>query len=149
MSTPLPTVPAARPAARVHFQLFADAVPGAIRWRLLSGNRREIGRSVATYESAEKCRVHIHLTLTQLPLMTSHVLRSTSSSWTWELRLGGDAVVVGGRRFDRQIRCAQALALFQELAVDAVIHPAVMPALARRGGGERFQLAPAVNVRPR
>ncbi|SDJ45664.1 hypothetical protein SAMN05444157_3454 [Frankineae bacterium MT45] len=127
----------------MHFQLFADVAPGNIRWRLLSGNRREIGRSVAAYADADECRVHIHLMLAQLPLMTTRVVRASSSSWSWEMLLGTQLTVVSGRRFDRQIRCAQALALFRELAPEAVIHPAVMPALARRGGGERVALMPA------
>ena len=38
-----------------HFQLYGPAPTAAIRWRLLSGNNRDMGRGVVAYRDAEAC----------------------------------------------------------------------------------------------
>ena len=51
---------AANPQARVgHIQLFAAAQVGQVRWRLLSGNNREIGRGAQVFADAETCRIAV------------------------------------------------------------------------------------------
>jgi uncharacterized protein YegP (UPF0339 family) len=127
-------------ASRVQFQLFTDASGKGVRWRLLSGNRREIGRSMMGYPTVGECEIGIDWMRTHLADLTTRIQRSDAGGWSWELLCDGEPVVACGRRFDRQIRCAQALALFRELAPEAAVHTTVMLAQARRGAGERVRL---------
>jgi len=133
-------------ASRVHFQLFADASGQGIRWRLLSGNRREIGRSVLSYPDTSQCGSGIDWMRTHLSDLMTRIQRSDSGGWSWELLYEDEAIVMSGRRFDRQIRCVQALSLFRELAPEAVIHATVMLAHARRGAGDRVRLGAALST---
>jgi len=47
------------PASGFHFQLYAPAVGPAVKWRLLSGNNRDMGRGVLTYRGAAACSAGI------------------------------------------------------------------------------------------
>jgi hypothetical protein len=120
-------------AARAHVQLFANTPSSPVRWRLLSGNNREIGRSVDEFADAETCRLAIKDLQNALDELTSSVRRTVSNEWTWELTRGTAPVAVSGPRgFDRMIRCKQGLSSFLLLVPDADIGTTSMVSHARR-----------------
>lgn len=121
---------------RVHFQIYATETGNGLRWRLLSGNRREIGRSAAVYSDTADCRDDIARVSASVDDIVLRVYRAEAPGWTWDAVVNNVVVASSNRRFDRQIRCAQAAKLFVELASDAVIHPVVMHPYRRRGGAQ-------------
>jgi hypothetical protein len=113
----------------LHFHLYSSPTSGGVRWRLLGGNNRELGRGMLAYEDAEACRVGLARTLTELPTLVPAVMRVDHSHWGWRLRAGSLDVVGSGHPFDRRPRCEEACARFVELAPHASVRDVltVMP----------------------
>jgi hypothetical protein len=114
-----------------HFQMFAATDQGEIRWRLLSGNNRDLGRGVAAYADAESCRLGIKQMLAVLDELVPQVRRG-DHLWQWSLLAEQLPVISGGHAYDRQIRCEQALAQFRTQARDARPADSVMLTASRR-----------------
>ena len=115
-----------------HIQLFASTYNSPLRWRLLSGNNREIGRGVAEFADAEACRLAVKHLQNGIDLLESSVRRAASSEWTWELTASGEPAVRSGHPFARQIRCEQGLLQFLHQVVDAEVGRNVLVSGARR-----------------
>ena len=115
-----------------HVQLFASGATAPVRWRLLSGNNRDMGRGVDQFDDAESCR----LTLKQLQAdaadLIPKVRRLSPSSWQWEIELDGVAIASAGHNFDRLIRCEQGMTQFIEHFATAPIGTALMLSDSRR-----------------
>jgi hypothetical protein len=121
------------PSGRI--QLFARTASDPIRWRLLSNNNREIGRSVDSFEDVEVCRIAVKELQANLEHLDRVVRRAGANSWIWVILDGDRPVVAAAHGYDRQIRCGRGLAHFvQEMGL-APVTAEVMTSHARRWGG--------------
>jgi hypothetical protein len=120
-------------AAGMHFQLYAAMSGGAVLWRLLSGNNRDLGRSSAGFADSESCVDAIIAMLGMLSVLQPSVKPAPKNQWAWTLRDGeGSVLAVSGHTYDRQIRCEQGRAQFVRMAPTASIGRAVMVSRTRR-----------------
>lgn len=129
------TVEAGCPAARASsacFQVFAASSTAPLRWRVLSGNNREMARSRETYADSETCRRAIRDLLSGLDGLLPQVRREGRHRWTWELLRDGDVLVVAAHPFDRQVRCRNAVDQFLQDVRLAPIAATVLVTAARR-----------------
>jgi hypothetical protein len=115
-----------------HIQLFSRIATGPVRWRLLSGNNRETGRSADSFPDVETCRIAVKDVQNTLDDLQPSVRRTNSNEWAWQLTRNGQLVVVSGRGFDRLIRCEQGLEQFLRTVRDAEIGAPLMVSHARR-----------------
>jgi hypothetical protein len=137
-----------RPPGRAHIQLFASDESAPVRWRLLSGNNRELGRGIGEYEDSESCRLGIkHLQAVAKDLEHS-VQRCSSSTWTWGLALGGVQVASSGHQYDRLIRCRQGLVHFVAQFATCEIGPVLMVTASRRWASAHGRPLAGGRVRP-
>jgi hypothetical protein len=118
--------------ARAHIQLFARSASSPVRWRLLGGNNRDIGRGALEYIDTEACLLGIKEVIYRLPELDAVVKRAPRNLWTWQLELRGVAVVLSAHTYDRRIRTHHAQLQFLESAPDAAISPVVMISGSRR-----------------
>jgi hypothetical protein len=135
------------PTGRVHFQLFAQNQAAGVRWRLLSGNNRDLGRSVDSYPDGPSCLVAIKELLVVLDALTPKIRRQGTSQWHWTMLYptaptgaastpAAEAVLVAGARaYDRQIRCEQAAEHFLTNAAIAHVSPDLLLSDTRRWTG--------------
>lgn len=111
--------------AGLHFHLYSGPPSGGVRWRLLGGNNRELGRGAVVYPDAVSCRAGLARTLVELPTMEPAVIRLDHTRWTWRLRLDGVDVVGSGHAFDRRPRCEEAWERFVRFAPMAPVREGV------------------------
>jgi hypothetical protein len=119
------------PSSGAHFQIYGASPRSPLRWRLLSGNNRDIGRGADEFADLEQCRQAIdalRLGLTELDV----ALRRVGHEWTWLLLQSDIPVVVAGHNYDRKIRCERALQQFVERAAAAPINTNIMVSTTRR-----------------
>jgi hypothetical protein len=128
---------ASRSGSSVHFQLYVaggSAVGGDVRWRLLSGNNRDMGRSAQGFLDVEDCRLALKEFLCQLNELTPQVRRkSDTNRWIWLLRRGDVAVAEASHSYDRQIRADAARQQFLLNAASASVSASLMISASRRG----------------
>jgi hypothetical protein len=137
-----------------HFQLFGADSRGSIKWRLLSGNNRELGRSADGYPDAELCQLAVKSFAESIDDLVPQVRRRANSGWGWVLLDDDRPVVSSGHPYDRQVRCEQALGTFCELARNARTGTVVVLSGARRWahpsqGRQPITLNSGVERRPR
>ncbi|MDP9118630.1 MAG: hypothetical protein M3O28_15460 [Actinomycetota bacterium] len=118
------------PAERV--QLFSAAPSGPVRWRVLSGNNRELGRGLGLFVDAEKCRIAVKELQVSMTALVPRIRPVSPNEWVWELRRDGVPVAAAGHAFDRLIRCERGLSQFVDRFADAPIAAALMISDARR-----------------
>jgi hypothetical protein len=113
----------------LHFHLYSSPTSGGVRWRLLGGNNRELGRGMLAYPDVDACRAGLARTVAELASLVPAVMRVDHSHWGWRLRADAVDVVGSGHPFDRRPRCEEACARFVELAPHASVRDAltVMP----------------------
>ena len=109
----------------LYFQLYVQGSKGPVRWRLLNGNRRDMGRGAAGFADEESCRVAIKEMLAHLDQMQASLLPSAGHRWDFRLSYQGQVIVVSGHGFDRRNRCEQAARRFLKLASAAEIRGGV------------------------
>jgi len=114
-----------------HFQIFGVSLRSPLRWRLLSGNNREIGRSVAEFPDTNTCSAAVEALQAGIDDLEG-VMRRVGHEWTWQLLDSGVPVVMSGHNYDRRIRCERALTLFVQRAGHAPTTANVMLSAARR-----------------
>jgi hypothetical protein len=114
-----------------HFQLFTADSRGLIRWRLLSGNNREIGRSTAVFADAESAQLAIKGFVESIDAFSEQVRRLDGRGWGWTLMSADGPIAASSRPYDRQVRCEQALLNFCELARCADLGGAVVVSASR------------------
>ena len=145
----LPAGVARRPG--LYFQLYVQGSKGPVRWRLLSGNRRDMGRGAVGFADEESCRAAIKDMLAHLEQLQPSLLPSDGHRWDFRLSYQGQLVVVSGHGFDRRNRCEQAARRFIELASDAEIRRGVTvlstPGLSPPIGRRPFLGRPTVRTR--
>jgi hypothetical protein len=119
--------------AGTYFQIFAASASAPLRWRVLSGNNRELGRSFETFPDTEACRQAIGDLRLALDVLLPQVRREGRDRWLWELRRADGAVlVVAAHPFDRQVRCRRAVDQFLLDARLAPVAESVLVTAARR-----------------
>jgi hypothetical protein len=119
--------------AGTYFQIFAASSSAPLRWRVLSGNNRELGRGFETYPDAEACRRAIGDLRSALDFLLPQVRREGRDRWIWELhRADGAVLVVAAHPFDRQVRCRKAVDQFLLDARLAPVAESVLVTAARR-----------------
>lgn len=116
-----------------HFQLYRASAHGPVRWRLLGGNNRPIGRSALDHPDVDDCLSSVARLLAALTVLTGRVDRQPPNLWTWRLSHDGVDVACSAHPYDRQIRSQHAMAQFLSRAAVARIDAAVMVTAARRG----------------
>ena len=79
----------------MQFHLVVADVSG-VRWRLLAGNNRELGRGLTAYPDVETCRAGLERTLLEPPSLVPAVMRVDHCHWGWLLRAGVLDVVGSG-----------------------------------------------------
>jgi hypothetical protein len=114
-----------------HFQIYGLSLSSPLRWRLLSGNNRDIGRGFAEFPTLASCHKAIER-LRRDVYELEVVLKRTGHEWTWQLLDTDTPVVIAGHNYDRKIRCERALQQFVERAVGAPVNTNVMLSAARR-----------------
>jgi hypothetical protein len=119
-------------SAAWHIQLFGTSASAPVRWRLLSGNNRDMGRGVEQFDDSEVCRIGIKQLQADAAELRARVRRVTPSRWHWEIVLDELVVAAAGHPFDRLIRCEQGMAQFLENFGAAPIGAVVMLSDARR-----------------
>lgn len=119
-------------SGRAHFQLFASDARATVRWRLLSGNNRELGRAYAAHPDAESCLLAVKDFVEVVDELTVQVRRREGDGWGWALLADGRCVVTCGHSYDRQVRCEQAVANFCDLAATAALSSGVVVTASRR-----------------
>lgn len=124
-----------RAAAGCHVQLFASTPVAPVRWRLLSGNNREIGRGAESFADAESCRIAVKELQASVDELESAVRRDVGHVWVWQLAFGDRLVVTSAHGFDRLIRCNRGLEQFRDELRVAAIGTGLMISQSRRWGG--------------
>lgn len=81
---------------------------GALSWRLLATNNRDLGRAPGAYPDAEACRVAIRELQAAVGRAEPVTVRSGPSSWGWRLMIGDQVVAVASRLYQRRIQAEQA-----------------------------------------
>lgn len=119
-------------AGLTHIQLFADTEGAPVRWRLLGGNNRELGRGIEQFQDLDSCRRGIDNLRLVLGELESTVQRSGPSTWMWRLVRGGEVVATSAHRYDRLIRCRLGLAHFMTHLATCEVGPGLMLTQARR-----------------
>lgn len=115
-----------------HIQLFGAAANAPIRWRLLSGNNRDMGRGSDEFDDAESARVTLKQLQTDAGDLVPRVRRVSPSSWLWEIVLDDVPIAAAGHPFDRLIRCEQGMTQFLKNFATAPIGTGVMLTESRR-----------------
>jgi hypothetical protein len=124
-------LPAPR-ASSFHFQIYSSESSAAARWRLLSGNNRDMGRGVLVYRDLDACRLGIHEVLRRMDELEPAFLPDVNNTWRWFLRYNGEPVVTSGHPYDRKVRCKEGCVQFVRHAPDAQLRDAVVFSSARR-----------------
>jgi hypothetical protein len=115
-------------------QLFSPAPDGTVNWRLLSGNNREAGRGAVPSAGVHACLRDVTALQAAVGRLQPRVRRVEPHHWRWELWADGAAHAVGGHRFDRLIRCQQAMTQFLAEFATAPIRAGLVISGARRWG---------------
>jgi uncharacterized protein YegP (UPF0339 family) len=119
------------PSSGAHFQIYGASPRSPLRWRLLSGNNRDIGRGVDEFPTPESCHEAI-ASLRKVVGEMEVVLKRIGHEWTWQLVDGDAPVVIAGHNYDRKIRCERALDQFVQRAASAPTSPKIMLSATRR-----------------
>jgi len=133
-----------------HYQIFSAEPATPVRWRLLSGNNRDLGRGLIDFASAAECRDGITLLQKALTEFEDSDVswRRVGHQWTWVLMVDGEPTVAAGGSYDRRIRCEQSLNQFLMLAPVASVGEVVMFSASRRWPANRTHGAPVRAVSP-
>jgi hypothetical protein len=127
-------------SGRSHFEIYSQGALG-VRWRLLSGNNRDSGRSAMYFVDAEACLSALSNLIDLVEdLAPMHVLAS-DNRWEWKLSLGNVALATSSRTFDRRLRCVASGQWFVAAARAAEVRPEL------RIAGERAHVPPPLPPR--
>jgi len=116
-----------------HFQLYRASADGPVRWRLLGGNNRPLGRSSLDFPDIPACLQELTVLVGVLTDLAGRVDRYPPNLWIWRLALQGMDVVVSAHPYDRQIRARHGMRQFIDRAAVARVDAAVMVTTNRRG----------------
>jgi len=95
-------------------------VPIMVRWRLLSGNNRQLGRSPGLFDDPSTAYGAAAALRDLLDACEPIVVRLASPSrWVWSIMDGADVVAVSGRAYEMERLVVRALDLFMVSAAQA------------------------------
>lgn len=114
-----------------HFQVFGAAVGSPLRWRLLAGNNRELGRSAVLFDDAVAAIAGIDVLRGRLDSLVLEMKRG-AAGWSWQFSDGGVVLAVSSSPVDRRGRAVAGAARFRDGAADATVSTTVMVSSARR-----------------
>lgn len=114
-------------------QVFRSRGGDEVRWRLISANGRELGRSVADFSTPADARAHAEAVARRSRAAALRVVGSGDRAWIWELDVDGEVAVRASHTFDRRIRCEQAASLFLQILPEAEVRHGVIERSGRRG----------------
>lgn len=135
----------ARTATGGQFQIFTDTTTANYRWRLLSGNNREVGRSASTWPTVGACVDALAVLRAELDRVTTKVRRAVADMrWEWQVMLDGAAAAVSSKTVDRAIRCELAVDQFLVLAASATLRSEILVVGGRRRHATVGLLLPSV-----
>jgi hypothetical protein len=109
------TLAAARFRILQHRVADDSADVGALSWRLLATNNRDLGRAPGGYPDAEACRAAILQLQATVAEAEPVTIRSGPSSWGWRLMIGDRVVAVASRAYQRRIQAEQAASVVLDL----------------------------------
>jgi hypothetical protein len=112
-----------RPAG-LHFQCYVAATRGPVRWRLLGGNNRDLGRSALEYDDVELALIGLKEVVRELDSLRTRIVPAAGNRWSWQLLMDNEPVVVSAHAFDRRIRCQMAAGRFVAAAAVAEVSTA-------------------------
>lgn len=115
-----------------HFQLYRSSPASSVRWRLLGGNHRPIGRGALDFADVPDCLQALAELVAKLPELDGHVGRVPGNQWSWRLSLAGVEVALAAHPYDRQIRSVHAQEQFRQRAALARVDDVVILTAARR-----------------
>jgi uncharacterized protein YegP (UPF0339 family) len=102
----------------------AEHVGALVRWRLLSANNRQLGRSAELFHGVAEAREAAAAIRDGADSLEQYVVRLTSPvRWGWSLVLDGMVVAVSGRGYEGERTALHALDLFLSAATQAPLDP--------------------------
>lgn len=102
----------------------ADHAGALVRWRLLSGNNRQLGRSAELFDGVAEARQAATTIRDAADSVEQYVVRLTAPvRWGWSLMLDGIVVAVSGRAYEGERTAVHALELFLSAATAAPLDP--------------------------
>jgi hypothetical protein len=119
-------------ASAWHIQLFSTAANAPLRWRLLSGNNRDMGRGLEQYSDVHSCELAIKEFQANIEELVPRVRRVDPSQWIFQICWRDQPIAAAGHRFDRLIRCEQGMDQFLENFATAPVGGTVMLSDSRR-----------------
>lgn len=131
----------ARGAAGPVVQVFRSPGDPATRWRLISGNGREIGRSTGAFADRDAAVDDLLELVASLRAASVRIVGDGVRAWRWAIEVDGHLAVEASHAFDRRLRCEQAASLFLQLMPEADVRPGL---LERGGRRSRSAVAPEV-----
>lgn len=112
--------------------------PPVVRWRLIAGNRRELGRSAQLFIDVTEGQASLRGLLAALDALHPRFdVEAATQRWRWQLQRDGETVVVSTRGYSRRVECQISLQQFLALAPAAGIDPVLRVFGAARGRGRR------------
>ena len=115
-----------------HIQLFSTAADAPVRWRLLSGNNRDMGRGVEQYVDVAAAEIAIKELQANADELVAKVRRMEPSQWIFEIYWDGHPAAIAGHGFDRLVRCQQGMDQFLANFAAAPVGASLMVSDARR-----------------
>lgn len=121
---------------------------GDIRWRLISANHRDLGRSAMIYGDSSAALQSIKglvagLERVERTLNCSH----EDGQWRWALRLDDADLAAASRGYRRRIECELSVKQFLALSASSTVNPQLRTfdnSARTRGGSRRIAPPPAV-----
>lgn len=108
---------------------------GAIGWRVIGANNRELGRGALPAGSVDEACQAVRAAQLTFDRQMSRVLLDAGAFWSWHMSLDGHPVTVSSRGYHRQRECDYSLEQFraQFPTAEVVRRPAHRSASTRRG----------------
>jgi hypothetical protein len=109
----------------LHVQIYSRGPMSPVRWRLVGGNNRDMGRGAREYPDEQSCLVGIKEITANLSSMVCSLVSMPGNRWGWRLSLDGTVMVTSGHSFDRRRRCEDGCARFLQFIPEAEVRPGV------------------------
>ncbi len=112
--------------------------PATVRWRLIAGNRRDIGRSAHLFTDIDAGRAALAVFRSSLPRASQRLeLDLATAQWRWRILVDDEVVVASTRGYSRRVECQINLAHFIELIPHVALDPQLRTFTSDRRRGNR------------
>lgn len=112
--------------------------PATVRWRLIAGNRRDIGRSAHLFADIDQGRAALVAFRSNLSRASQRLeLDLTAAQWRWRILVDDEVVVASTRGYARRVECQINLAHFTELVPHVTVDPQLRAFTFDRRRGNR------------